>query len=131
MPLNRPALSNEKIQVLRSWVNNGALGPTLSSIQQNVFTPICTQCHVGMNPPANLNLEQGQAFNNLVGIKRAFATEIRVIAGDANNSFLIDKLEGNNLGGSRGDRMPLAGPFLDQDIINVIRDWIDDGAKNS
>ena len=128
---NRPALTNSQIQALRSWVDKGALGPTLSSIQQNIFTPICTQCHAGPTPPANLNLEQGQSFNNLVGVPRSFDTEFRVVAGDANNSFIIDKLEGNNLGGSRGDRMPLGGPFLDQNTINVIRNWIDDGAKNS
>ena len=57
--------------------------------------------------------------------------EIRVVASDANASFLIDKLENNNLGNSRGDQMPLNGPYLDQDTINVIRDWINAGALNN
>jgi hypothetical protein len=130
MPRNAPALSAQKIAVLRSWVSKGALGPTLSSIQQNVFTPICTQCHFGSNPAAGMNQEEGNSFSNLVGVKRSFDPEIRVVAGGADSSFIIDKLENNNLGGSRGDRMPLGGPFLDQDIIDVIRDWINAGAAN-
>ncbi len=131
MPLNLPPLPVEKIQVLRSWIDKGALGPTLSSIQQNIFTPRCTQCHFGLNPAASLNLEPGQSWANLVSIMRPFDPEIRVVAGDAANSFLIDKLEGNNLGGSRGARMPLSGPYLDQDTINVIRDWINNGAQDN
>jgi hypothetical protein len=130
MPRNAPALSSAKIEALRSWIEKGALGPTLSSIQANVLSPVCTQCHFGNNPAAGMNLEEGEAYANLVGIKRSFDAEIRVVAGDADNSFIIDKLEGNKLGGSRGDRMPLGGPFLTQDVIDVIRDWIDAGAKD-
>lgn len=130
MPRNAAPLSVEKINALRDWIHDGALGPTLTSIQQNIFTPICTHCHFGSNPAGGLNLEAGQSWRNLVGIKRSFANEIRVVAGDADSSFIIDKLEGNNLGGGRGDRMPLGGPYLKQSIIDVIRDWINAGAKN-
>ena len=131
MPKDLPALSTEKIQAVRDWVNNGALGPSLTSIQQNVFTQLCTVCHFGTFPAGSLNLEDGQAWSNLVGIKRPFDPEIRVVAGDADNSFLIDKLEGNNLGGTRGDRMPLGSPFLDQNSIDAIRIWIDQGALDN
>jgi len=132
MPRNRPALSAEKIQALRDWISNGALGPTLSSIQANIFNQRCISCHSGSNPPAGLNLEDGQSFSNLVNVQRLFnQPEIRVVASDANASFLIDKLENNNLGNSRGDQMPLNGPYLDQDTINVIRDWINAGALNN
>lgn len=131
MPRNRSPLPVETIQAVRDWIDNGALGPTLSSIQDNVFTPICTQCHSGPTPAGNLNLEKGKSFANLVGIKRQFDPEVRVVAGSAKTSFIIDKLEDNNLGGSRGDRMPLGGPFLDQETIDVIRQWIDAGAENN
>jgi len=132
MPRNRPALSTEKIQALRDWINNGALGPSLSSIQNNIFNQRCISCHTGTNPPAGLNLEEGQSFTTLVNVQRLFdQPEIRVVAGNASSSFLIDKLENNNLGGSRVDQMPLGGPYLDQDTINVIRDWIDEGALNN
>ncbi len=130
MPRNAAPLSSEKIRAIRDWISAGALGPSLSSIQQNIFTPICTQCHFGSNPAAGLNLQAGESYDQLVGVKRSFGDEIRVVAGDAGNSFLIDKLEGNALGGSRGDRMPLGGPYLQQNVIDVIIDWIDAGAKN-
>lgn len=131
MPRGLPPLSSEKIEAIRSWINNGALGPALSSIQQNIFTPICTQCHFGANPAGGLNLEDGQAHAGLVGQSRLFDPEIRVVAGDADSSFLIDKLENNNLGGSRGDRMPLGGPFLNQVTIDVIKQWINEGANDN
>jgi len=130
MPRNRPPLPVATIGAIREWIRNGALGPRLSSIQDNIFTPICTRCHFGATPAGNLNLEKGKAHANLVGVKRAFAPEIRVVAGDADSSFLIAKLEGADLGGARGDRMPLGGPYLDQTVIDVIRQWIDAGAKD-
>ncbi len=128
MPLDLPALSADKIQAIRDWVNNGALGPSLISIQLSVFDAICITCHFGTVPAGSLNLEDGQSRSNLVGIQRPFDPEIRVVAGNANSSFLIDKLEGNNLGGARGDRMPIGGQFLSQNTIDVIRLWIDRGA---
>ena len=131
MPRNRTPLPVETIQAIRDWIDNGALGPTLSSIQSNVFTPVCTQCHSGPTPTGNLNLEKGRSFASLVGVKRQFDPEIRVVAGSAKKSFIIDKLKGNNLGGSRGDRMPLGGPFLDPETIDVIAQWIDAGAENN
>lgn len=130
MPRNAAPLTSAKIEALRSWIDKGALGPTLSSIQANVFSAICTQCHFGNNPAAGLNLQQGESYASLVGVKRRFDPEIRVVAGDAGSSFIIDKLEGISLGGSRGDRMPLGGPYLQPDVIDVIRHWIDAGAKN-
>jgi hypothetical protein len=132
MPKNLPALSADKIQVMRDWVNNGALGPSLSSIQRNIFSAICVACHsVGAGNSGGLNLEDGQAFSNLVGIQQPPASEIRVVAGAADNSFLVDKLEGNDLGGLRGERMPLSQTPLEQEIIDVIRDWINAGALNN
>jgi hypothetical protein len=131
MPRNQAPLPLETIQAIRDWIQDGALGPKLSSIQANIFTPICVQCHVGDNPAGSLNLEEGNSFANLVGIKRRFDEEIRVVANDADNSFIIHKLENNNLGGSRGDQMPLGGPALKQSTIDVIRQWIDAGAENN
>lgn len=131
MPRNQPPLPVETIQAIRDWIAAGALVPTLSSIQRNVFTPICTACHFGPSPAAQMSLEEGRAHAQLVGVQRAGQPEIRVVPGEASASFLIDKLEGNELGGPRGDRMPLGGPFLDQAIIDVIRSWIDQGAEAS
>jgi hypothetical protein len=49
----------------------------------------------------------------------------RVEPGDPNNSYLIQKLEGT---AATGRRMPLNGSPLPQSDINVIRQWIAEGA---
>ncbi|HET6719675.1 MAG TPA: Ig-like domain-containing protein [Rhodocyclaceae bacterium] len=104
------------------------LQPTLASIQEAVFTPICTACHFGPVPAGELNLEAGNSAAGLIGVKRPFDPEIRVIPGDATNSFLVMKLEGNLPLLSQGQRMPLGGPFLPPSAIAVVRAWIDAGA---
>ena len=52
----------------------------------------------------------------------------RVESGDPDSSYLIDKLEGTQTVGSR---MPQGGPFLDQETIDLIREWIANGAENN
>ncbi len=52
----------------------------------------------------------------------------RVEPGDPDNSYLIHKLEGTQ---AVGDRMPQGGPFLDEETIGDIRQWIADGAPNN
>jgi hypothetical protein len=107
--------------------------PTLQSIQENVFTPICSACHTGpasndvMDLPAGLDLSSiTPSFLGLVGVSSLQDDALeRVEAGDPDNSYLIQKLEGT---ASVGARMPLLGPALDQATIDTIRQWITDGA---
>jgi len=49
----------------------------------------------------------------------------RVAPGDADNSYIIQKLEGHQ---AVGARMPLGGPYLDAATITLIRQWINNGA---
>lgn len=102
--------------------------PTLASIQDVVFTPICTQCHFGALPAGGLNLEAGRSAAELINVKRPFDPEIRVIPGDSANSFLVVKLEGTMTLLSQGERMPLGGPYLPPTASAVVRAWIDSGA---
>jgi hypothetical protein len=53
----------------------------------------------------------------------------RVLPGDPANSYIINKLEGTNLGGTA--RMPLTGGFLDQATIDTVKTWITEGAQNN
>ncbi len=106
--------------------------PSLASIQANVFTPTCSTagCHTGPSGPglpAGMDLSSEDAsFTNLVDVASVQAPmTLRVAAGDSDNSYLVDKLEGTATAGSR---MPQGGPFLDQATIDVIRLWIDSGA---
>ena len=104
--------------------------PSLTSIQNNIFTPICSACHSGPsgpNLPAGMDLSSAaDSFSSLINISSLQEpTILRVAVSNAEDSYLIDKLEGTSTVGSR---MPQNGPFLDQATIDVIRLWIDSGA---
>ena len=108
------------------------LQPSLESIQANIFTPTCSVagCHSGpAGPilPSGMDLSSADAsFASLVNVASVEVPMTpRVAGGDANNSYLVNKLEGS---AAVGSRMPSGGPFLDQSTIDVIRTWIDSGA---
>ena len=71
------------------------------------------------------------AYQNLVGVASVGKPgAVRVIPGDAENSYLVHKLEGRS--DIVGMRMPrTAGPFLTEGQILIIRRWIDQGAQNN
>jgi hypothetical protein len=103
----------------------------LSQLQSDVFTPRCSMCHTGGGGslPAALNLTAGNSFANLVNVGSLQSPgTARVVPGDPAASYLIRKLEGTNIAGSR---MPLGGPFLDADTLARIKSWIASGAPNN
>jgi hypothetical protein len=106
---------------------------TLGQIQSEVFSPICSGCHSGPtsnNLPSGMNLSSANAsFNALVNVPSLQVGSLnRVTPNDPANSYLIQKLEGTQAVGSR---MPQGGPFLDQATIDMIKEWINDGAPNN
>lgn len=109
--------------------DSGALQPTFQSIQDRVFTPVCTGCHAGAAAPLGLRLDEGASYAMLVNAPSAEAPALlRVQPGNPDVSYLIQKLEG---AAAVGGRMPLNGPALTQDTIAVIRQWITDGAADA
>lgn len=97
------------------------------SIQANVFTPICSPCHSGASAPQGLMLDAAHSYSLLVGVpSNEVPTFDRVKAGDPNNSYIILKLQGSP--GIVGSRMPLNETPLPQPTIDVIRQWITNGA---
>jgi hypothetical protein len=118
------------------------LNVTFSSIQQNIFNLTdsagragCINCHTnagGRTPASGLNLAEGFSYDALVNrASVGKAGAIRVIPGDPDNSYLIQKIEGAP--GIVGLRMPRGamGPFLTDGQVTVIRRWIAEGAKNN
>lgn len=119
-------------------------GPTpnltvsFASIQRDILSapdasgrPGCTSCHSDALARFNggLNL-QTNPYGNLVGaVSFSKRGATRVIPGDPDGSYLIQKLEGR--GGIVGARMPLGGPYLTPGQISVIRRWIELGAQNN
>ncbi len=104
---------------------------TLSTISSQIFVPRCTGCHGGGSPSGGMNLEAGNAYEKLVNVASSEKSgAIRVIPGDPENSYLVQKLRGDP--GIVGLRMPRNGPpYLTDDQINLVKQWIQDGAKNN
>jgi hypothetical protein len=116
-----------------STSSTASTAPTLTQIQTQIFDPGCTSCHsdVGRTPSSGLNLKSGAAFSNLVGVASVgLPGAVRVIAGNANGSYIVQKLEGApNIAGLR---MPRNGPpYLTDAQVKMIRDWITAGAPNN
>jgi len=104
------------------------LQPTLASIQDNVFTVTCavSNCHGGAGAQYGLRLDPGFSAGNLINVPSPRDPNlIRVVPGDPDASFLIQKLQGTQ---TLGNRMPDGGPYLTTATVNVIRQWIQDGA---
>lgn len=109
----------------------GTIQPTLSSIQDNVFTTTCalSGCHAPPAPQQNLNLSAGQAFSHLVGVASAEQpARSRVAPGDPLESYMFMKVTGDAR--IAGDPMPLGGTPLSAEQIQAIRGWIEAGAAD-
>jgi cysteine-rich repeat protein len=107
---------------------DGGVLPTLASIQENIFTPICTACHFpGGTGPMPLNSEEA-SYNSLVNAGFAFTCAVpRVDPGNPDGSCLVLKIEGSGL--ASGNPMPPPPwPLLNQGQIDAIRQWVLDGA---
>jgi hypothetical protein len=113
-----------------SGSGSGTTGPftaDFESIQENVFTPICSPCHSGANAPHGLMLDAAHSYNDLVGVPSVeVPTFDRVKPGDPNSSYIILKLEDSPL--IAGSQMPLGETPLSQAVIDVIAQWITNGA---
>ena len=106
-----------------------SIEPTLASIQDNVFSPICTTCHAGAAAPNGLRLEEGMSHAMLVNVPSLEVPALlRVEPGNPDDSYLVQKIEGT---AAVGGRMPLGGQPLSQETIAAIRQWITDGAVAS
>jgi hypothetical protein len=115
------------------------LEPTFASVQSQIFESTdvagrqaCVNCHtnVGRNPSGGLNLAHAVAYDQIVNVSARKPGAIRVIPGDPENSYLVQKLEGR--AGIVGVRMPQSGPpFLTDGQILILKRWIALGAPRN
>ena len=99
---------------------------------QTVFSVKCTTCHNNSSRLGGLSLENGSAYNNLVNAKSSESELNRVTAGSPDKSYLLNKVLGTQgQAGGSGLQMPSAGPRLPQDQINLIQQWISEGAPDN
>lgn len=95
-------------------------------IQDTVFTPICTQCHIGATAPQGLRLDAANSYALLVNVaSNEVPALLRVNPGNPDQSYIVQKIQGN---AAVGGRMPLGQAALPQDRIDLIRGWIAAGA---
>jgi hypothetical protein len=85
---------------------------------QPIFSANCTAafCHVsaGIGP---MSLQPGVSYANVIPL---------LVPGDAASSYIITRLTG-----ARPPRMPLNRPALEPATLQLIKDWIDNGARNN
>lgn len=95
---------------------------------QPIFTSNCIGCHFGDSPVGSTNLEDGKSYTNIVDvISFGYAPALRVKPSSADSSVLWNKDAGT---GTYGMQMPPGGS-LQQSEMDIIKKWIDQGAKNN
>jgi hypothetical protein len=102
-----------------------------SSDVQPIFSRNCVSsgCHGGDFVSQGLNLEPGNSYSNLVNVPSTEMLQLkRVEPGRSDLSYLVGKLEGS---GILGSQMPAGQAPLAPAEIQLIRDWIDQGAANN
>ncbi|MEO6027570.1 MAG: hypothetical protein ABIR79_11945 [Candidatus Binatia bacterium] len=112
---------------------------TFARIQTQIFDQSCALggCHDSQTVQAELLLERGASYDNLIGKTPTNAdaatagwqrvTQLDATHGDATTSYLMHKLEGD-LEPGFGKRMPFNKPRLDATLVDVVRRWVEAGA---
>ena len=113
----------------------GTPNVTFTEVYTQILGPTCSSHHSGGDPSGNLDMSsQSLAYQNLAGVAASGPScggedpvPTRVVAYDNAASLLWQKVAGQQKCGSR---MPLGGPYLSAAQIELIAEWIDDGAQN-
>jgi hypothetical protein len=94
-----------------------------------------SSCHAGAQPDAGLDLTEGNAYAELVNIStsQCNGSRVRVVPGDAAESYLVDKLRGVDMCGT-GQKMPRtyppgsnAAPWTPEKT-SIVEAWVCGGA---
>jgi hypothetical protein len=129
----RDAAGNAGTSAAVTTTVNNAAAVTLATLQSSIFGPRCSSCHSGGGGglPGSMNLSNANAsFAALVNVpSQQQSALMRVKPNDAENSYLVHKLEGRAT--ITGDRMPQGGPFLTAEQIESVKAWINAGAQNN
>jgi hypothetical protein len=90
----------------------------------------CLVCHMPGVESGGLSLHPKSAYGNLVGVKSTDSTLLRVAPGKPDESYLFLKLTGEHQrAGGTGERMPFGEAPLPAGDIELVRTWIETGAK--
>jgi hypothetical protein len=121
-----------------AWVLGGCAGgpgdsvpDTFESIQADILMPSCgfSTCHGSATGGLLLDGSDGD-YNRLINAPSSPPPQgtgmVYVQPGDSENSYLVLKVSGAE--GIMGDPMPDGTEGLDEDLVERIRIWIDEGA---
>lgn len=102
---------------------------TLSEDVQPIFDSYCVVCHLYGGASADLVLEDGDSFSQLVNRKSTQSPLQLVAPFKPDSSYLVLKLRGQQaqVEGSGGP-MPSNGTALNTDQLDTVIDWINSGA---
>ncbi|MCU0304164.1 MAG: CHRD domain-containing protein [Thermoanaerobaculales bacterium] len=104
---------------------------TFTEVQTRIFSASCAfaGCHGGSSPAQGMNLSEGVAYGHIVNVpSNEQPARDRIEPGDPASSYLYLKVTGDP--SISGGRMPLGGPPLAQELLDLLRDWIERGAPN-
>ena len=110
----------------------GAVAIRFSADVQPIFTNRCALagCHSTARARAGLVLDSGVSYANIVNVRSSQVTSRnRITPGDPVNSYVLMKIRGDS--GTTGGRMPLNQSPLDAATIQLIEDWVAQGAANN
>lgn len=117
------------------------MAPTLTMVRDQVFNVRCSTCHVAGSPPRGLilgpNLPIATLYDNIVNVAADQSTLDYIEPNNPQASFLFRKIAGTHetangcSAGTCGGRMPQGQAALSQTLIDLVEDWIADGAPEN
>lgn len=121
MPPAGKMLDSAQLQLLTEWINGltPALSVDFAKDVKPIFAEKCYSCHSGSRPRSELRLDARKTA------LQGGAGGVVIVPGDSAKSRLMDRVLG--LHGER--RMPLGGSPLNEKELDILRSWIDQGAK--
>lgn len=126
---------NELITAVNSALDGCGGGAATFAEVQAIFNAQCAvpQCHVPPFPAGLMDLSEGAAFDEIVGVAPANAAAeadglLRIDPGNPMNSFILIKVSGMPPF-EYGSRMPLLRDPLGEDDVRTIREWVAAGAN--
>ena len=131
MPRGNPPLSADDLDIIQTWIDEGAARGTFMHHDrdiQSIWSTHCVSCHDAAGASGGLVLDEGEAFANLVLVPSSAGLDY-VQPGDLEASYLWHKINGTQVSvGGAGSSMPSGGGALSADEIAAIELWILEGA---